>query len=618
MSALIRITDLMLRYLKWIGLAFLAIIVIAALLFATGIPQEHLLKYALGKVLDANVTIDGLSFWDKLSFSELSVYKHETDHTSARVEIEEFELDYVLFPADKRHIDSLLIENLNIHREQVPPRGTIQAAPKPSPRPARKSNAGKVRPVKFIPKNIRINSLSFSHRSPAIHFGMYNLSLAAIINGPDHYVLDINGVDAGSTLGYGLSDVIRIFPGSLSLHLERAQKNIKLAPLEVSFPGFIELAGIVQIEQESETIQCNVNLEKAVIQDIGYSHTGRLNIPILIAFRRADLSGTRIQGPVSFDRGSMKVVWPEVSLSAAFDHLKINTLDAVLYDGDLRLGLTAQPGDLELNADLMLNRAQKIRMSMSGSFSELIHKIMLEGWSRDDVLAVLPTTGRRFMEAVPFSGIDSFRFDGRLEVLTEHFEAVLKPTFPHAQAPVELSVEGAFSIFSVFLRTRGGLPMGWLEFINRFGINAAGGAMTFEPQPPETPSMMNHYLISLNNVVPAQWLQTFSGLDVLSAGNSPVNASVLLETDMAFQSYHGAISFTQDFEADPVFLRQLATLLNPRDTALLDRTAARLDGHDSALTFTGGDLRLIREEGSLSGGLLLKNGAIELTLPVRW
>lgn len=618
MSAVKRVGSPMLRYLKRIGLVFLAIIVIAVILLAAGIPQERLVKYAMGRALDANVTIDGLSFWDKLRFSKFAFYKHEPDQTNAKVEIEGFELDYVLFPADKRHIDSLLIENLNIQRDLSPPRGTIRATPKPAARRTVKSNDRRPSSTKFIPKNIRINSLSFSHQSPAIHFGMYHLGLAAIINGPDRYVLDINGVDAGSTLGYGLSNAARIFTGSLAIHIERDSKNFKVDPLEASFPGFAELAGIVQIDQESDKIQSNVNLEKAIFQDVAYSHTGRLNTPILFAFRRADLSGTRIQGPLSFDRGSMKVVWPEVSLSAAFEHLKINTLDAVLYEGDLRLGLTAQPGDLDLSADLTLNRSQKIRMTMSGSFSKLIHNIKLNGWSRDDVLAVLPTTGRRFMENVPLTGIDSFSLDGRLELLTEHFEALLKPGFTHAQAPVELKAVGELSLFSVAFRSNNASPLGWLECLSHFEVNAAGGSMTASPQPPEAPSMMNNYLITMNNMVPAQWLKTFSGLDALAAGNHPVNASVLLETDMAFQSFHGAVTFTQDFVAEPVFLQQLAPLLNTRDTALLEETLAQLDGHDSTLAFNSGDLRLTREEGSLSGGLLLKNSAIELTLPVRW
>jgi hypothetical protein len=618
MSSVKGVGGLMPRYLKRIGLVFLAIIVITVLLLATGIPQARLLKYALPRALDAKVTLDGLSFWDKLSFSELSVYKRGSDQTISMVDIKGFALDYVLFPADKRHIDSLLIENLNMDIEQADPRGTIQAVPKPATRPARKSNDGKARSLKFIPKNIRINSLGFSHRSPAINFGMNNLTLAAIINGPDHYVVDINGVNAGSTLGYGLSSSFRIFSGALAIHLERDPKNIKLDPLQASFPGLIDLEGMVQIERESEEILCNVHLEKALFQDIAYSHTGRLNTPVLISFHRADLSGTKIQGPVSFDRTSMKVVWPEVALKTDIEQLRLGVLGGSLYEGDLQLHVAAQPGDLDLSADLVLNRSQKIRMAMSGSFSELIHKVELEGWSREDVLAILPLASRRIVEAVPFSGIESFTIDGRLEVLTEHFEAVLKPAFPHAQAPVELSAEGAFSIFSVLLRTRGASPLGWLESVKRFGINAAGGAITFEDQPPEAPSLMNHYLLSMNNVFPAQWFQTFTGLDALDAGKHPVNASVLVETDMAFQSIHAAITFATGFEADPVFLRQLAPLLDPRDSALLEKTAAQFDGHDSALTFTGGDLRLTRAEGSLSGELLLKNDSIELTLPVHW
>ena len=159
------------RLLRTLPVLLAAVALAVALLF-TGLPQRALLTKVLGRVLNANVEIRGLSLLGNAKIGELKAFDKNAEASSPPLlDVSGIQIDYTLFPpaGKKRYISSLSIDNLyvNLDRTTRAPPPAANAAPA-KPEEGKPSKRGWGDLVPFIPQAVNIANLQFDVATPSL------------------------------------------------------------------------------------------------------------------------------------------------------------------------------------------------------------------------------------------------------------------------------------------------------------------------------------------------------------------------------------------------------------------------------------------------------------------
>ncbi len=617
------------RWLLRIIVLILALCLLAAASLLTGIPQKQLARKIVGKALNAEVETSAVSFLDKIKIDELRAFKKDGARTPI-MEMKGLEVDYALTPPDKRNIASVHIDSLQMQRERqrAPEHAAAGQAPEKAVPPpfaptmfsrfkSKLPKLPKFDPQRLLPKSIEVAALDFSQAAPSFGFGLAAPRVSISLNKKDDFTADLGGENVAASWWAGSPGAAHKFDGKMTVHAQKHRSDIVLDPLQISFPGMADIAGIVRIEKKNKDIQCNVNLEKAILQDLDFSQVDPRDLRMPFAFQRLDLSGSRIQGPAGLDMNGFRVTSPEIAVKLAAEGLKLGPKGQEFYDGPLHADLTGTPGDINLALDLTLNRGQKVHAGLSGPVTEVVNRIKLEGWSKDDLFSVLPGAPKAALEKTPIAGLNSLEIESRFKLIAMDFQATIKPSLSTTTLPVEIQAKGALPVLELSRRLGNLLSMSTLDTFSFVALKVADGTLSLEKKQ-GTPPMTKHWAATLDKVSLAQWVQALSGSELLAGAASPISGTIDIQGDTKLESVQAALEFSQGLVLNAPLLRPLAAVLadRPREKALLESAIAQLEGKDDTPPFTGGKLSWTRKAGGISGELTLKNGALELTLPI--
>lgn len=616
---------------RWLGRIvklILVLVVLAAVLLFTGIPQKQLAERALGKALHSDVKISALSLWNKVKMGQLTALKKDAPGSTPSLELKDLEVDYALSAKDKRNITGVRIGSLQMQRER--PRAAAAGKAEPPKKPAvsdmptrtplfrnLKFKMPQLDAQRFLPKTLEVGSLDFTQSAPSLGFGIAGPRLSVALSRRDDFTADVKGDNASVSWWAGSSSDTHKVPGTLNLHLEKHRGDIVLDPLQISFPGLLDVAGVFRVEKKNKDIQCNVNLEKAVAQDVDFTSADPADMKVLFGFQRLDLSGSKIQGPASFDKTGFKVSCPTIALKAVADGLRLGPKGSEFYNGPLNLELTGTPGDINLNLDASFNRGQKVHAGLTGAVTDLVTLFHLQDWSKEDLFALMPEKARAMLDGTPLTGLNSVDLETHLKLVNLEFKGAIRPALSQTQEPVELQAEGTIPVNMLLHGMTGILGMPWADVLKGISAKVADSSLTLTKQPMVKPPLKNHWAVSLENVSLGQWIQTFTGSALLANLFSPVTGKADLQANAGFETLELTLDLSQGLMMDVSVLRNLSaqSVDRPAERALLEALIAQFDGRVNQ-PLTAGTLNLSRKDGAISGELLLKNDTTEVKLPI--
>ena len=433
------------RWRKWllrILIAVVALCVLAALVLATGLPQRALLVRALSEALDADVEVEGLSTFGRIRASAIRA----ADSSAAagappKIELEGLDIDYTLFPGDSGYVSSVQIDSLAVSLEgsqppqKKPETGSEQTGPKKPP----KKNGGAI-PDWLIPKEGSISRIRFAGLKPTLGLSVDGLRLKATHESDSDYSIGLDTSELTGSWYAGSREAEQGLPegSTLDIQYKKKGKTTSIAPLKIALPGLLEVLGHGAVNGGVD-----LNLDKCVVKDLDLSKVDPKDLGLPFAVRKLDLSGTHLKGNANMKALEASLAGTELHVTG--EGLAIGPLGAELYEGDLAItGAGGEGKDLALHLDVELNRGQKLHADLGGPLTQIAASVGLDGWSRDDVLALVPKTAReRTANALPaFQGLESATLDVDLKLIS--FEATLdvKPrlvTAAGAAVPAKLT-----------------------------------------------------------------------------------------------------------------------------------------------------------------------------------
>jgi len=506
-------------------LAFLAVAVGVVLLLATGLPQRALLRAVLVALVDARVEVGRVSTVGGIGISRLALYDRGDQEGPPAVLVEGFALDYRLLAKGGRHVASVALDRLDVDLEK---------AQRILPKKKREAKPSKFDFKPLIPEQVRIKSLNVQSTAPSYAFKAQGLALEAAVPDPQAVQATISGDNVTVSIWTRSEGFSReVGGGKVHIQLARTADSTKIDPLYVALPDLLDVSGSVNVAGR----RVEVSFDKLTAQNVDLSHADPADLAVPFGFKRIDMSGTRVQGDVMV--GAFNISVPETVVKLAAEGLVVGPQGAEYYQGDLNvdvLGTAGAQADYKLEA--ILNRGQKLAASFKGHHLAGSGRASLEGWSREDMLAALPTNMRGgisylpLLERVNSAEVD---FEWKLPALRVNGAVAADFVVNGEQRPGRLTFTGEGPLMPAEQRA--------------FKVNAeaelAGGKVAVASELAKGPAKTT---LTLQDVDPAPWLYTLNERDMLNDLVSKFNGTVVLEPGEGPQQMRASV----DLKAAPL------------------------------------------------------------------
>jgi len=531
------------RWRKWLLRILIAVVVlcvVAALVLATGLPQRALLVRALSDALDAKVEVEGLSTFGRIRASAIrAADPAAAAGAPSKIELEGLDIDYTLFPDDSRYVSSVQIDTLavNLDRSQPAPEEPEAAPEQKAPKKPRKKKKGAEIPEWLIPKRGRISRIRFAGLKPTLGLSVDGLRVKATHESDRDYSIGLDSSELTGSWYAGSREAEQSLPEGSTLDIQYQKKGntTTIAPLKIVLPGLLEVIG-----HGSVNGGVDLYLDRCVAQDLDLTEVDPTDLGLPFGFRRLDLSGTHIKGKANLNAFEASLAGTE--LHVVGEGLAIGPQGAEVYEGDLAItGAGGEGKDLALHLDAELNRGQKLHADLGGPLMQLAASVGLEGWSRDDVLALVPKAAREGAAgALPtFQGLESAALDVDLKLIA--FEAVLdvKPrlvTAAGAAVPAKLTCLSKGVVLN--------LAKQMLETKARAQIG--DGSVAFEGRVGAREGVKG--TVTLEQVNPVLWQEALEGRSALSDLDTRIEGTAAVNVTPGLKK----IELELDLSASPI------------------------------------------------------------------
>jgi hypothetical protein len=497
------------RRRKWPKRLLLTVLAVAAgvtILLATGLPQRALLRAVLAASLDARVEVGSVSMLGALGVSRLALYERAESEATPAVLVEGFSLDYRLLSRGGRRIARLALDRLDVD---------IEKARRILPKKKREAKPSRFKFDSLIPEQVHVESLNVQSTAPSYAFKAQGLSLDAAVRDMREMNAAVTGDKVTVSFWTRASGFSReVGGGKVDIQLARARDSVKIAPLSVALPDLLDVSGLVNVAGS----RVEVSFDKFTAQDVDLAQADPADLAMPFAFKRIDMSGTRIEGDAIV--GAFNISVPETVVKLAAEGLVLGPQGAEYYQGDLNVELLGTAGpQADYTLEATLNRGQKLTARLKGHHMASSGQVGLEGWSRDDVLAALPTNMRGGISYLPLmERLDSaqINFEWKLPSLKVNGAAAADFVVKGEKRPARLTFTGEGPLMPADRRA--------------FKVNAeaelAGGKVAVATELAQGPLKTT---LTLQNVDPALWLYTLNERDMLNDLISKFNGTVTLE-----------------------------------------------------------------------------------------
>lgn len=496
---------------RWIWLRRLLLVLLVALvgvvvLMATGLPQRALLRAVLAASLGVRVEVGSVSTLGGVGISRLALYERGDTQGPPAVLVEGFALDYRLFSRGGRHVTTVALDRLDVDLEK---------GQRILPKKKRKAKPSKFNVESVIPEQIQIKSLNVQSTAPSYSFSAQGLTFQARIDSTREFDAALGGDDVKVSLWTRSGNFLReVGGGRVNIAFARSGGTTTVQPMEALLPGLLELAGSVRFSGR----QVAVDVQKMTAQDVDLSLADPADLAVPFGFKRIDMSGTRIQGDLMV--GAFNISVPETVVKLAAEGLILGPQGAEYYQGDLNVQLAGTAGaQADYVLEATLNRGQKLTASLKGHHLASSGRASLEGWSREDVLAALPTNMRGGISYLPLlQRVNSANVDFEWKLPALKASGVVAADFVvnGEQRPGRLTFTGEGPL----------MPADQRDFKVNAEAELAGGKVAVASQLAKGPAKTT---LTLQDVDPAQWLYTLNERDMLNDLISKFNGTVVVE-----------------------------------------------------------------------------------------
>ncbi|MCX5771541.1 MAG: hypothetical protein NTZ09_14910 [Candidatus Hydrogenedentes bacterium] len=516
------------RRWSWPRRLLLVVLVVAAgvaLLLATGLPQRALLRAVLAASVDARVEVGSVSTLGAVGISRLALYEPGDLKGPPAVLVEGLALDYWLLSKGGRRVPSLTLDRLDVDFEKAQ---RILPKKKRQPKPSRFNLES------LIPEQVRIKSLNVQSTAPSYAFKAQGLSLDAAVPNPQTVTDSITGDNVTASLWTRSGGFSReVGGGKVLIELARTAGSTKIQPLSVALPDLLDVSGSVNVAGK----RVEVSFDKLTAQNVDLSHADPADLAVPFGFKRIDMSGTRVQGDVMV--GAFNISVPETVVKLAAEGLVLGPQGAEYYQGDLNVNMVGTAGaQADYVLEATLNRGQKLIANLKGHHLACTGQAILEGWSREDVLAALPTNMR--------GGISSLPLLERLNSAQVDFEWKLPALKVTGAVAADFVVNGEKRPARLTFAGEGPLlPAAQRAFKVNADAELAGGKVAVASELAASPAKTT---LTLQDVDPALWLYTLNERDMLNDLVSKFSGTLVVEPGGGPQQLRASI----DLKATPL------------------------------------------------------------------
>jgi hypothetical protein len=432
-----------LKWLKRILVLLLVLVLVAFGALLTSQPQKILLTMLVGKALDANVEIEGLSALTSITMNRFKASDKKVPASEAPLcDLTGVKINYSI-PTSReniRLIDSFSVDGLALNYKEAAPAPEKAPAAAPAPAEEKKPEApepkkGKRDNLPFIPRDIKIGKLTADYSVPTLGAAIDGLGIQAKVESKKKFDLSLNG--SGMTGGLWTSNrdaAHRFENGVVDFHGVKDGSDVNIDKLDVNLPGLLVAQGSVKSKVGGK-LDVDLALSKFVAENLDLI-SGAGDLPIVpLRFKRIDASDTRLR--FVGDLSLLKLSAADTKVNIIGEDLVIGPKDHEYYEGNLSItGGAGDSSDLQLDLEAAFNRGQKAKLSLSGALKDFVAHVGIQNWSKDDFLAVIPKDERVKYD---LSGLQSLNADVDLSVKIVNLvlNAHATPTFAGADGASE-------------------------------------------------------------------------------------------------------------------------------------------------------------------------------------
>ena len=509
-----------------------------AVLLATGAPQRAVLHAVLAGSVNARVDVGSVSTLGAVGLSSLVLFERGETQGQPAVLVEGLSLDYRLLPKSGRHVSSLTIDRLIID---------LDRAQRILPERKRNAKPSKFNLESLIPEQIEIRSLSILSTAPSYAVAMQGLTFQASVASANQWQAAVGGDNVLVNMSTRAGEFSRgVTGGRVNVQIVQTPETTAVQPMEMSLPGLLELAGVASLAGK----RIAINIEKLTAQDVDLSKADPADLAVPFAFKRIDMSGTRVQGDVMV--AAFNITVPETAVKLTAEGLILGPQGAEYYQGDLAVEvLGAAGGQADYTLAATLNRGQKLTASLKGHHLASTGRVSLENWSREDVLAALPTNMRGGVSYLPMlEKVDSASADFEWKLPSLNLNGAVSADFVvnGERRPARLTFKGEGPL----------MPAEQRNFQLSAEAELVGGKVAVASALAEGPAKTT---LTLQNVDPALWLYTLNERDMLNDLVSKISGTVALEPGDGPQKIRAAVDLsTSPFGYGPLVAPEDKTL----------------------------------------------------------
>ena len=418
-------------------ITLVAFVVLLPLVIAlwTPVPAEFFLRYSLGNMLNAHVQVEVVQTFGTLHIKELTLSEKSASTTPALL-IENLFIDYRFWPSNGRLITALSATNLSLTLQSDAEGNTnyqflIDFLTAPT---------SEMDPMLVLPEQSSVENVALTIQTPESTLALDGIKAQASIRTEDEINIEIT---ADTQLAWSMSALEptpNVSEGHANLSLAFSNGNLETTG-DIAFPGLVTFNASLNATLTDQLESLTSNIADASLQG-----------PLW-----GELFGTFVGMPIAFERFSLRNTTLEVDnfgrvdstfgghLEATCDALSVGLETEAWYNGDLALKIdgTVQEESF-LTLTVLPHNGQTLLATLQGTTDDLKLSVMLHEWTKEDIVALTPTSLKWMLDESTTLRTLSAQINGTWKAGGYTLDGQITPTLDTEQLKADLEAKGHF------------------------------------------------------------------------------------------------------------------------------------------------------------------------------
>lgn len=357
----------------------------------TGYPQRWLVESLASAGLGTDVSVDSVSLGRRVKLRGLHVSDSKGAATMPPLlAVDQVELEFAWPPWGPRLLKRLFVQQPVIifdARDSVDTNYDFW-----SNRTASEDEMSD--PFRFLPKTIDVRAIRFESYRPNLQISLTGIDLGAQLRDDESWEAAITGTNAMASWRIGDSVEAMAAEGAIELRVQRDGKAI-LAEGHAGLPNLLQLAANARIALKDNGAHFELDVPQLNLRQAAVGLLPPGVVPVESRFEQLDLSRTRLTGALSGGVPSVQ----EAQVHAAATALSMGPPEAPYFAGDVAIQGSGNADKLELLATFGAGQQAHIAYGVEDGIGAI--QITLDGWTRDQIRAVLPAIYINALDGIP-------------------------------------------------------------------------------------------------------------------------------------------------------------------------------------------------------------------------